>query len=76
MRDYLARMRSRRALIGGMPLDIEGGVIAGIFCAVYGAVVGGVRGVSTDMMSGRALGLLVVVPSAWYYWGLSLWVWV
>ncbi|MFC1640391.1 hypothetical protein ACFL3B_06475 [Gemmatimonadota bacterium] len=49
-------MRAKRTLMGGPQLDFEGGLIAGVFCAVYAAVVGGVRGVSTEMMSGQVLG--------------------
>jgi len=61
MPSILARMRGKRTVKGGLPLDFEGGLIAGVFCAVYAAVVGGVRGVSTDMMSGQVLGLLAFV---------------
>ena len=61
MRELLARMNEKRRGTGGLSLDLEGGLIAGVFCAVYAAVVGGVRGVSTDLMSGQMLGFLVFV---------------
>jgi hypothetical protein len=61
MRDLLMRWKLKRTVTGGMSLDLEGGLIAGSLCAVYAAVVGGVRGVSADVMSGPVLGVLVLV---------------
>ena len=46
---------------GGLPLDFEGGLIAGVFCAVYAAVVGGFRGVSAGLLSVQVLGLLALL---------------
>jgi hypothetical protein len=42
-------------------LDVDAGLIVGLFCAVYAGVVGFFRGVSADLLSGWALALLVVV---------------
>jgi hypothetical protein len=64
MRDFVARWKAKRSLMGGAPLDFEGGLIAGLFCAVYAAAVGGVRGVHAGLMSGQALGLLVLLFGA------------
>lgn len=61
MRDFLTGLRTRNAAKGNLPVDLDGALLAGLFCALYAAVVGGVRGVSADMMTGRALGALVVV---------------
>lgn len=43
----------------GFPLDIHAGVLVGGFSAVYTAVVGWYRGMSPDVLSGQALGVLV-----------------
>ncbi len=54
-------------LIGGnratrrLPLDLDAALVVGIFCAVYAAVVGYLRGVSPDLLTGWALCLLACV---------------
>lgn len=42
------------------PLDLHAGILVGGFSAAYVAVVGWYRGISTDLLSGRALGVLVI----------------
>lgn len=59
MRDFLTKLKGLNAARVGLPLDFDAGILVGLFCAVYAAVVGGIRGISADMMTGRAFGLLV-----------------
>lgn len=61
MSDFLRRLKLGRRKRGALPLDFDAGILFGAFCAVYAGIVGGVRGLSPDIMTGRALGLLVAV---------------
>lgn len=59
MLEFLRKIRGDAVSRRRLPLDLEGGLLVGFFCAVYAAVVGGVRGISADMISLGAYLLLV-----------------
>ncbi len=61
MRDFLSRLRRRDVTARRLPLDFDAGLIVGFFCTVCSAVVGYLRGVSAGILTGWALGLLVLV---------------
>ena len=59
MSEALNELVGRDAPARRIRLDFDAALVVGIFCTVYSAVVGFLRGVSAELLTGWALGLLV-----------------